>query len=125
MVSFLPRSTVVGSAGWGKEGTMVRVIRQEQSEDEHLDGLIAQLAQKHGLKLDRTGWSRKTYDLFLHDRAADRSLLVARVETLATVNGEVRVFDDRGLPFARELAEELERTFGLKEATILCLPPPA
>ena len=104
---------------------MVRVIRQEQSEDEHLDGLIAQLAKKHGLKVDRTGWSRKTYDLFLHDRATNRSLLVARVETLATVNGEVRVFDDRALPFAQELAEELERAFGLKEATILRLPPPA
>jgi hypothetical protein len=100
MVSFLPRSAVVGSAGWGKEGTMVRVIRQEQSEYERLDGLIAQLAKKHGFKLDRTGWSRKTYDLFLHDRAADRSLLVARVETLATVNGEVRFPTTGGFPLS-------------------------
>lgn len=40
------------------------------------------------------------------------------------MNGEVRVFDDRALPFAQELAAEFERVFGLKEATILCLPPP-
>jgi hypothetical protein len=104
---------------------MVRVVRQEQSDDERLDGLIAQLAQKHGLKLDRTGWARKTYDLFFRDKAKDRLLLVARVETLATVNGEIRVFDDRALPFAQDLAAEFERAFGLKEATILCLPPPA
>jgi hypothetical protein len=104
---------------------MVRVVHREQSDDERLDGIVAELARKHGLKLDRTGWARKTYDLFLYDRAAGRSLLVARVETLATVSGEVRVFDDRGLPFAQELAAELERAFGLKEATILCLPPPA
>lgn len=104
---------------------MVRVVRQEQSDDERLDSIVAQLADKHGLKLDRTGWARKTYDLFVADRKTDRTLLVARVETLATVNGEVRVFDDRGLPFAEELAGEFERVFGLKEATVLCLPPPA
>lgn len=104
---------------------MVRVVRQEQSDDERLDGLVTRLADKHGLKLDRTGWARKTYDLFVVDRKSDRTLLVARVETLATVNGEVRVYDDRGLPFAEELAGEFERIFGLKEATVLYLPPPA
>jgi hypothetical protein len=104
---------------------MVRVVRKEQSDDERLDTVVAQLAAKHRLKLDRTGWARKTYDLFVVDRKSDRTFLVARVETLATVNGEVRVFDDRGLPFAEELAAELERIFGLQEATVLCLPPPA
>lgn len=104
---------------------MVRVVRQEQSDDERLDRIVGQLAQKHDLKLERTGWARKTYDLYFRDRKADRLLLVARVETLATVNGEVRVFDDRGLPFAQDLAAEFEQTFGLKEATILSLPPPA
>lgn len=103
---------------------MVRVVRQEQSHDERLDAVVARLAAAHGLKLDRTGWARKTYDLFAVDRKSDRTTLVARVETLAAVNGEVRVFDDRGLPFAEELAAELERMFGLKEATVLYLPPP-
>ena len=46
---------------------MVRVVRQEHSDDERLDGLVARLADKHGLKLDRTGWARKTYDLFVAD----------------------------------------------------------
>jgi hypothetical protein len=104
---------------------MVRVVRKEQSDDERLDTVVAQLAAKHRLKLDRTGWARKTYDLFVVDRKRDRTFLVARVETLATVNGEVRVFDDRGLPFAEELAAEIERIFGLEEATVLYLPPPA
>jgi hypothetical protein len=103
---------------------MVRVVRQEQSDDERLDRIIDQLAQKHDLKLDRTGWARKTYDLYLRDRKGDRLVLLARVETLATVNGEIRVFDDRGLAFAQDLAAELEQTFGLKEATIRCLPRP-
>ena len=104
---------------------MVRVVRQEQSDDERLDALVARLADKHGLKLDRTGWARKTYDLFVVDPKTDRTLLVARVETLATVNGEVRVFEDRGLPFAEELAAEFERSLGVKEATVLYVPPPA
>jgi uncharacterized protein with GYD domain len=103
---------------------MVRVVRQEQSDDERLDTVVARLAAEYGLKLDRTGWARKTYDLFAVDRKSDRMTLVARVETLATMNGEVRVFDDRGLPFAEALAAELERSFGLNEATVLCLPPP-
>jgi uncharacterized protein with GYD domain len=104
---------------------MVRVVRQEPSDDERLDRLIAQLAQKHGLKLDRTGWARKTYDLFAPVPGTDHAVLAARVETLATVNGEVRVYDDRALPFGEELAGELERAFGVKEATILCLPRPS
>ena len=104
---------------------MVRVVRQEHSDDERLDGLVARLADKHGLKLDRTGWARKTYDLFVADPKTDRTVLVARVETLATVNGEVRVFDERGLPFAEELAGELERAFALKEATVRFVPSPA
>jgi hypothetical protein len=40
---------------------MVRVVRQEQSEDERLDGLIAQLAQKHGSSSTaRAGRARRT-----------------------------------------------------------------
>jgi hypothetical protein len=103
---------------------MVRVVRQEQSDDERLDGIVDRLAGTHGLRLDRTGWARKTYDLFVVDRTTDRSQLVARVESLATTNGEVRVFDERGLPFAEELAGELERAFGLKDATVLFVSPP-
>jgi hypothetical protein len=103
---------------------MVRVVRKEPSDDERLDAVVAQLAAAHGLKLDRTGWARKTYDLFVADRASDRTFLVARVESLATTSGEVRVFDDRGLPFAEELAAALEQIFELKEATVLCVPPP-
>ena len=104
---------------------MVRVVRQEQSDDERLDGLVARLADKHGLKVDRTGWARKTYDVFVADPKTDRTVLVARVESLATVSGEVRAFDERGLPFAEELAGEFERVFGLKDATVLYVPPPA
>jgi hypothetical protein len=103
---------------------MVRVVRQEQSDDERLDALVEMLAGTHGLRLDRTGWARKTYDLYLVDPKTDRMQLVARVESLATTSGEVRVFDDRGLPFAEALAGELERTFGLTDATVLQTPPP-
>ncbi len=103
---------------------MVRVVRQELSDDERLDRLVAELARKHGLVVERTGWSRKTYDLHFPERETGRSPIVARVETLSTISGEIRVFDDRGLPFAEELGGELERSFGVKEATILRLPPP-
>ena len=102
---------------------MVRVVQQDPSDDERLDALIARLADAHGLRLDRTGWSRKTYDLYLPDTESDRTWLVARVESLATTSGEVRVFDQRGLPFAEALAADLERAFGLKEATVLFVSP--
>lgn len=103
---------------------MVRIVRKDESDDERLDRLVAELTARHGLRLERTGWARKTYDLFYPDRQADRFPLVARVETFAAVNGEVRVYDDRGLPFAEALGAELEKGFGVKEATILRLPPP-
>jgi hypothetical protein len=103
---------------------MVRVVRQEQSDDDRLDGIVSRLAGTHGLRLDRTGWARKTYDLYLVDPATDRMQLVARVESLATTNGEVRVFNERGLPFAEELAAELERVFGLTDATVLNVASP-
>ena len=103
---------------------MVRVVRQDQSDDERLDGLIDRLAAKHGLRIDRTGWSRKTYDLYFPIPKSERTHLVARVESLATTNGEVRVYDERGLAFAEELAGELERMFGLKEALVLFMSPP-
>ena len=104
---------------------MVRVVRQEQSDDERLDALVARLADAHGLKVDRTGWARKTYDLYVADTKSDRTWLVSRVESLATTNGEVRVFDERGLPFAEALAAGLEQMFGLKEATVLFVSPPS
>jgi hypothetical protein len=103
---------------------MVRVVRQEQSDDDRLDGIVDRLAGKHGLRLDRTGWARKTYDLYFVDPATDRMQLVARVESLATTNGEVRVFDERGLPFAEELAAELEQVFALTDATVLNVARP-
>jgi hypothetical protein len=104
--------------------SMVRVVRQEQSDDDRLDGIVDRLAGKYGLRLDRTGWARKTYDLYLVDPTTERMHLVGRVESLATTNGEVRVFDERGLPFAEELAAELEQVFEVKDATVLQMPPP-
>ena len=104
---------------------MVRVVRKEQSDDERLDALVERLAEQHGLRLDRTGWARKTYDLYVVDTKTGRMNLVARVESLATSNGEVRVYREPGLPFAEALAAELEQAFGLSDATVLFVGPPA
>lgn len=104
---------------------MVRVVRNEESDDERLDKLVENLAAKHGFKLQRAGWARKTYDLFHKPGKHGASTFVARVESSATYSGEIRVFDDSALSFAEELGGALEETFTLKEATILRLPPPS
>ena len=36
-----------------------------------------------------------------------------------TTSGEVRIFDDQVLDLAQEIAEAVEKTFGLEEAVIL------
>ncbi len=101
------------------------VKTQGPSDYERLDEIITALAAKHGLRLDVSGWTRKTYDVYAahHERIPKTSVL-ARVESFATTGGEIRVFDDRAMPFAEELGAALERDFGVAEATVLRLPKP-
>ncbi len=95
---------------------MVRV--QEPSEWDRLDARIRELAGRHGLYLDVAGWTRRTWNLYVGDRKAASSQMVARVEAYATVNGEITVLDDRALPFAQDLGKALEEEFGVAEAVI-------
>lgn len=94
-------------------------IQGPTSDPDRLDRLLADACKKHGFRLDVEGWTRKTYDVYAGQARNRDSVLVARVESIATTNGEIRVFDDRALPLAQELGEALEREFGVKEATIV------
>lgn len=95
------------------------VKTREPSEYDKLEALVHDLATRHGMKIDVTGWTRKTYDLYVEKTRLSGREILARVESLATSNGEIRVFDARADAFALELGTALEQTFGLPEAVVL------
>lgn len=88
---------------------MVKI--QGPSDYEKLDELVAKTAERHGLRLDVTGWTRKTYDVYQGNDRLDATQLIARVESFATTSGEIIVFDDSGMSFAEDLGAGLEREF--------------
>ena len=100
---------------------MVRT--QEPSDAEKLDRILEDAAQKHGLKLIATGWSRKTYDVFSEDPKSRQTTLLIRVESFATTSGEVTLFQPAGEACAREVAESLEQTFEIDEAILIDRQP--
>lgn len=101
---------------------MVRI--EGPSAFDRLDELVRRVAADHGLRVDVTGWTRKTYDLYSPTIAAKAGDLLARVETFALTSGEFAVYDERAMDFAVAFGAELEREFGLSEATVLRLPRP-
>ncbi len=95
------------------------VKQQGASDYDRLDTILRDLCRQHQFALSVTGWSRKTYDIYLEpDRLGKREHL-ARVESLATTGGEIRLFDDRAVAFAQALGEALEKQFGVAEAVII------
>ena len=96
---------------------MVKI--KESSEFERLELLLTELCRKHELKLHIAGWTRKTFDVFFEEKKHKKTHHIARIESLAANNGEIRFFDDRALDFAQELGEELERGFDVKEAVLI------
>ena len=96
---------------------MVKI--QGPSDYDRLDQAMRTLAEKHGFRLDVTGWTRKTYDLYTPDVREGPSRLLARVESFATTNGEIRIFDDRALAFAEDAGGILEKEFGVAEAVVI------
>ncbi len=95
------------------------VKMKESSEFERLENLIGNLCLKHDFKLYIEGWTRKTFDVYLEKKKLHKAVHMARIESLATHNGEIHVYDDRSIDFANELGRELEKNFELKEATII------
>ena len=94
-------------------------IQGSNGDADRLDQLMAEVCNKHGFRLDVEGSTRKTYDVYAGQARNRDNALIARVESIAATNGEIRVFDDRALPLAQELGEALEREFRVKEAVIL------
>lgn len=97
---------------------MVR-IQGPSSEYDRLDALVRAVVAEHELHLDVTGWTRKTYDIYDGVGRHESRKLLARVESFATTNGEVQVFDDAGLKVAEGIAAGLEREFDCGEAVVV------
>lgn len=94
-------------------------IHRNQSDDDRLEQMLAGLCAKHGYRLDVEGWARKTFDIYAGTVRNRDSVLLVRTESFALQNGEIRVYDDRGLPLAQEIGEALERDFGVAEAVVI------
>jgi hypothetical protein len=94
-------------------------IQGSSTDPDRLDRMLEAASKKHGFRLDIEGWTRKTFDVYAGQARNRDNALVARVESIATTTGEIRVFDDRALAFAQEVGEALEREFGVREATIV------
>lgn len=96
---------------------MVKI--RESSDGDRLDAIVQEAADASGLRLVVTGWSRKTYELFAGGKDPRESRLLVQLETFATTNGEIRVFDDDGLEAAARIGEALEKAFPIGEAVIV------
>jgi hypothetical protein len=100
---------------------MVKI--QGPTDYERLDAIVRRLVAEHGLQLDVTGWTRKTYDVYTPTEHLEVGDLLARVESFVTTSGEITVYDDRAMAFATALGTEIEREFGIPEATIVKKSP--
>jgi hypothetical protein len=95
---------------------MVRT--ENESPEERFEALLERLVEEHSLRLDITGWSRKTYDIYDGgDRHATRRLLL-RVESYTLTSGEIDLFDPSAEPLALSIGQALESDFGIPEAVI-------
>ena len=89
------------------------------SDFENLENIITAISRKHHFKVYINGWTRKTYDIYKEDKKLSKAEHMARIESLAVKNGEIRFFDDRAIDFVQELGEALENAFKLKEAFVI------
>ncbi len=101
---------------------MVKI--QGSSDDTRFDALIHELVDKYGFWLDVTGWTRKTYTVYRSSGRSGPATPLARIESFATISGEIVIFHDDALRFAEELGNALEQDLGVKEAVVLRRPPP-
>lgn len=89
------------------------------SDSDKLESLINTTCIKHGFKLYIEGWTRKTFDVFKEERRINKLDHLARIESLAVTNGEIRIFDDQAGEFVQELGEAIEEAFDLEEAIVI------
>ena len=102
---------------------MVRI--QGQSEYERLDAVVQEIVDEFNFRLDVSGWTRKTYSVYTADTEKETGVLLARIESFATTNGEITVFEKTAMPFAEKLGTALEEQFDVEEAVVVERPRPA
>lgn len=96
---------------------MVKV--RGEDEFEKLDRLVREACARHHFQYYASGWSRKTYDIWIEQSHLSKREHLARIESLAAANGEIRLYDERAKDFAMDLAGLLEKEFALAEAVII------
>ncbi|KAA3607260.1 MAG: hypothetical protein DWQ01_16325 [Planctomycetota bacterium] len=97
---------------------------QQESEYDRLDRLVREAVAGSDFHLDVVGWTRKTYDVYQQDRKKASSKLILRLESFATSNGEIRLFDEIGLALAEQIGRRLEENFPIQEAVLVRGPSP-
>ena len=97
---------------------------KEDSDYEKLEAIIKKICNKHNYKVFITGWTRKTYDIYEQKSRLEKMKHIARLESLAAANGEIRFFDGNAKSFINELGETLEKEFDIEEAVIIKEKPP-
>jgi hypothetical protein len=98
---------------------MVRTTKPE-SENDKLAAIIRRLAEKHGCEVYQSGWSRTTYDVNVRDPNSRDIRTLVRVESFASVSGEIQLLAPEGRAYAEALGAEMEKTFpDVKEAVII------
>ena len=97
---------------------------KEDSDYEKLETIIQEISRKHNYKVFITGWTRKTFDIYDGEKKLNKMKHLARLESLAINNGEIRFFHDGAKDFIHELGEALEREFDIKEAVVIREKPP-
>lgn len=96
---------------------MVKI--KDPSEFEKLETLLNSLCEKYNLKLFIDGWTRKTYDVYKNAKRLTNSEHIARIESLAVSNGEIKYFSDDAQDFVTELGESMESTFDIDEVILI------
>ena len=81
------------------------------SEFERLEALVRAAAARHGFRVEVTGWTRKTFDVYLEHPRERSSEPMAQIESYATVDGAVKVLDARAVAFADDLRVAIRAAF--------------
>ncbi len=96
---------------------MVKI--KDGTDYDRLDGILRAVVAEYGHRLDVTGWTRKTYDVYEGVGRKRPGALLVRVESFATTNGELTVFAEPGMALAEAIGTRLEQEFGIEEAVIV------
>ena len=96
---------------------MVKVKRTSNADK--LEDVVRTLCEEFNFRLYISGWARRTFDIFTHEKKLTMAEHVARIESISATNGEIYCYDHRATKFSEKLASILEKDMGVEEAIII------